>query len=84
MALYLLKEVAFCALLATALVVMMGVSALSWKAAGKVIVGVRYARIRLADGRLLEVFLPSHRQGLLCPPETLLPNCAVPRAGTTV
>jgi len=84
MAFYLLKEVAFCALLATALVVLMGVSALSWKAAGKVVGGVRYARTRLADGRLLEVFLPSQRQGLLCPPAKLLRNCAVPRAGTTV
>ena len=84
MALYLLKEIAFCALLATAVVVLMGVSALSWQAAGKLVGGVRYARTRLADGRLLEVFLPSQRQGLLGPPERLLRNSAVPRAVTTV
>lgn len=84
MALYLLKEVAFCGLLAAALVVLMGVSTLGWKAAGKVVGGVRYARTRLSEGRLLEVFLPIRRQGLLPPPTRLLRNCAVPRAGTTV
>ena len=84
MALYFLKEVVFCALLAAAMLALMGVSALGWKAAGKVAGGVRYARTRLAEGCVLEVFLPRQRQGLLRPPARLLRNCAVPRAGTTV
>ncbi len=44
MGLYLLKELACCALLAAALVVLMGASVLAWKAAGKLVGGIRYAR----------------------------------------
>ena len=57
MGLYLLKEVACCALLAAALVVLMGASVLAWKAAGTVVGGIRYARTRLLEGRRLEEVL---------------------------
>ena len=65
MALYLLKELACCALLAAALVVLMGVAVLTWKAAGTVVGGIRYARIRLLEGRLLEDVLFGKRHAIL-------------------
>ena len=65
MALYFLKEVAFCVLLAAALVVLMGVSALSWKAAEKLLGGIRHARVGLTQGRLSEGVLSSTRHAIL-------------------
>ena len=73
MFLYLLKEVACCVLLAAALVVLIGASVLAWKAAGK---GIRYAHGRLAQGRLLEVFVPGRRHATL----TLVPVLQSARA----
>lgn len=77
MGLYLLKELACCALLAAALVVLMGASVLAWKAAGKLVGGIRYARTRLLEGRLLEGVLFGKRHTSL----TLVPVLQSARAG---
>lgn len=47
MALYLLKEVALCALLSATLVGFTGGGVLAWKAAGRLVGGIRQARTRL-------------------------------------
>jgi hypothetical protein len=52
MAPYLLKEVAFCVLLAAALVGFTGGSVLAWKAAGRLVGGSRRARLLLTNGWL--------------------------------
>jgi hypothetical protein len=65
MGLYLLKEFACCALLAAALVVSMGAGVLAWKAAGTMVGGIRYARTRLLEGRLLEDVLFGKRHAIL-------------------
>jgi hypothetical protein len=65
MGVYLLKELACCALLAAALAVLMGTSVLAWKAAGKLAGGIRYARVRLTQRRLLEVVPFQKRHAIL-------------------
>lgn len=77
MGVYLLKELACCALLAAALAVLMGTSVLAWKAAGKLAGGIRYARVRLLEGRLLEEVLFGKPHTSL----TLLPVLQSARAG---
>jgi hypothetical protein len=52
MAPYLLKEVAFSVLLAAALVGFAGGSVLAWKAAGRLVGGIRRARPLLTSGWL--------------------------------
>jgi hypothetical protein len=69
MFLYLLKELACCVLLAAALVLLIGAGVLVWKAARSLAGGIQYARVRLARGRLSEVFVPGRRQATL----TLVP-----------
>jgi len=71
MGLYLLKELAVCVLLATALVVLIGAAALAWRATGKLVGGIRYARARLTEGHLSEVFLLGRRHALLAFPSGL-------------
>lgn len=77
MAPYFLRELACCVLLATALVVLLGASVLAWKAAGTAIGGIRYARTRLLEGRLLEDVLFGKRHAIL----TRLPILQSARAG---
>ena len=55
MTVYLFNEVALCVLLAAALVGFTGGGVLAWKAAGRLVGGIRQARARLAQGRLSEV-----------------------------
>ena len=69
MFLYLLKELACCVLLAAALVLLIGAGVLVWKAARGLVGGIRYAHGRMAQGRLLEVFVPGRRHATL----TLVP-----------
>ena len=54
MALYILNEVALCALAAAALVGFAGGGVMAWKAAGKLVGGIRKARAR-RQGRLPNV-----------------------------
>lgn len=71
MGFYLLKELACCVLLAAALVVLIGASVLAWKAAGAMVGGIRYARTRLLQGRLLEVVPLGKRHAILAFPSAL-------------
>lgn len=54
--LYIFREVALCALLSVALMGFIGGGVLAWKAAEKLVGGVRQARARLTSGRLSGVF----------------------------
>lgn len=65
MGLYLLKELACCALVAAALVVLIGAGVLAWKAVGTLVGGIRYARVRLTQGPVSEVVLSSKRHAIL-------------------
>jgi hypothetical protein len=73
---YLLKELACCVLLAAALVVLIGAGVLAWKAAGRMVGGIRHAHAHLTQGRLLEVFFPGPRHATL----TLVPVLQSTRA----
>lgn len=64
MGIYLLKELACCALLATALAVLVGASMLAWKTAETAVGGIRYARTRLLEGRLFEDVLFGKRHAI--------------------
>lgn len=77
MGLYLLKELAGCVLLAAAMVSLMGAGVLAWKSVGAVVSGIRHARTRLLEGRLLEDVLFGKRHTIL----TLQPALGSAKAG---